>query len=209
MDSDTLITTITLVLSIASVVVSGLFSIRTQRLSDLGVMINGAFVFGMDADGPDVFDRTVDWAVRHGVTTATFHIQTPYPGTRLYRDMQAAGRMTSANWDDYDTRHVVYRPARLTPGELKAGYDRAYRDFYSWRNIAAGAASHGNLKHTAKHFFYAAGWRKFEPLWDLVIKARRLGDMTPLLEGVLSKVTAKAPETPARASAPLPAPEPA
>lgn len=33
MDSGTLITTITLILSIASVVVSGLFSIRTQRLS--------------------------------------------------------------------------------------------------------------------------------------------------------------------------------
>jgi hypothetical protein len=33
MDTDTLITTITLVLSVASVIVSGLFSIRTQRLS--------------------------------------------------------------------------------------------------------------------------------------------------------------------------------
>lgn len=33
MDTDTLITTVTLVLSIASVIVSGLFSIRTQRLS--------------------------------------------------------------------------------------------------------------------------------------------------------------------------------
>src|SRR5690606_14864113 len=33
MDSNALITTITLVLSIASVIVSGLFSIRTQRLS--------------------------------------------------------------------------------------------------------------------------------------------------------------------------------
>jgi hypothetical protein len=38
--------------------------------------------------------------------------------------------------------------------------------------------------------FYAAGWKKFEPLWDLVIRAKRLAMMTPLLEGVLSKVTA-------------------
>lgn len=180
-----------------------------RRLSDLGIMINGSFVFGMDEDGPDVFDRTVDWAVRNGITTATFHIQTPYPGTRLYRDMQAAGRLTSANWDDYDTRHVVYRPAQLTPEQLKAGYDRAYREFYTWRNIAAGAASHDSLKHTAKHFFYAAGWRKFEPLWDVVIKAKRLGDMTPLLEGVLSKVTSRGPAAPVRPALAGPAPEPA
>lgn len=161
-----------------------------RRLSDLGIMINGSFVFGMDDDGPDVFDRTVDWAVRARITTATFHIQTPYPGTRLHAELSRQGRITSANWDDYDTRHVVYRPAKLTPAALKAGYDRAYRDFYGWRNIARGAATHAATKHRAKHFFYAAGWKKFEPLWGVVIKARRLGVMTPLLEAVLSKVSA-------------------
>ncbi len=161
----------------------------TRRLSGLGIMINGSFVFGMDDDGPDVFDRTVDWAVRHGVTTSTFHIQTPYPGTRLHRAMAAQGRITCHDWDRYDTRHVVYRPAKLTPKELKRGYDRAYRDFYGWRNIARAACGHDSPKHRAKHFFYAAGWKKFEPLWDIAIKARRLGAMTPLLEAVLSRVS--------------------
>jgi radical SAM superfamily enzyme YgiQ (UPF0313 family) len=160
-----------------------------RRLSDLGVMINGSFVFGMDDDDDDVFDRTVDWAVRQGITTATFHIQTPYPGTALHRQMAGSGRITTTDWDLYDTRHVVYRPARLTPEALKAGYDRAYRDFYGWGNIASGALAHENLKHQAKHFFYAAGWKKFEPLWNLVIKSRNLKAMTPLLEAVLSKVT--------------------
>lgn len=167
----------------------------TRRLSDLGIMINGSFVFGMDEDDEDVFDRTVDWAVRHGVTTATFHIQTPYPGTRLYQQLAAQGRITSHDWDLYDTRHVVYRPARLSPAALKAGYDRAYRDFYNWGNIARGAWTHDSAKHRAKHFFYAAGWKKFEPLWDMVIKARRLRVMTPLLEAVLAKVSRhEAPE---------------
>jgi radical SAM superfamily enzyme YgiQ (UPF0313 family) len=167
-----------------------------RRLSDLGIMINGSFVFGMDEDGPDVFNRTVDWAVRNGITTATFHIQTPYPGTRLHQSLSAAGRIISQDWDRYDTRHVVYRPARLSPEQLKEGYDRAYRDFYGWRNIARASVVHGSVKHRAKHFFYAAGWKKFEPLWDLVIKTQRLASMTPLLEGVLSKVTARgrAPE---------------
>ena len=91
------------------------YAAAARRPSDLGVMINGSFVFGMDDDGPDVFDRTVEWAVENGITTSTFHIQTPYPGTALYREMEAAGRLTSRNWDDFDTRHVVFRPARLTP----------------------------------------------------------------------------------------------
>ena len=175
-----------------------------RRLSDLGIMINGSFVFGMDDDGPDVFARTVDWAVRHGVTTATFHIQTPYPGTRLYQQLAAAGRITSHDWDRYDTRHVVYRPARLTPEVLKAGYDRAYRDFYGWPNIARAAWTHDSTKHRAKHFAYAAGWKKFEPLWDLAIKARRLGAMTPLLEAVLSRVTQRGSAKPAPSPSPSP-----
>ncbi|WP_294331712.1 radical SAM protein [uncultured Sphingomonas sp.] len=168
-----------------------------RRLSGLGIMINGSFVFGMDEDGDDVFDRTVDWAVRHGITTATFHIQTLYPGTRLHRKLAAEGRITCADWDRYDTRHVVYRPARLKPEALKAGYDRAYRDFYRWQNIGRAAWTHDGPRHRAKHFFYAAGWKKFESLWNLVIKARRLGVMTPVLEAVLSRVTrGEAPTAP-------------
>jgi len=31
-----------------------------RRLSDLGIMINGSFVFRMDDDRPEVFGRTVD-----------------------------------------------------------------------------------------------------------------------------------------------------
>ncbi|MGE5834113.1 MAG: B12-binding domain-containing radical SAM protein [Acidobacteriota bacterium] len=162
----------------------------TNRLHSLGVMINGSFVFGMDDDDEDVFRRTVDWAIEHGVTTATFHIQTPYPGTRLFARMEAEGRIVTRDWDRYDTRQVVYRPARLTPEALKAGYDWAYREFYRWPSIARASLEHGSVKHQAKHFFYAAGWKKFERLWGLVIRLRQLPAMTPLLESVLAKVTA-------------------
>ena len=164
-----------------------------DRLHSLGIMINGSFVFGMDDDGEDVFRRTVDWAIEHGITTSTFHIQTPYPGTLLHARMQREGRILTRDWDLYDTRHVVYRPARLKPEVLKAGYDWAYREFYRWGSISRASLHHGTLKHQAKHFFYAAGWKRFEAVWDLLIRARQLAWATPLLEGVLSRVT-KDPE---------------
>jgi radical SAM superfamily enzyme YgiQ (UPF0313 family) len=165
------------------------YSAVTARLHSLGIMINGSFVFGMDDDDTDVFRRTVDWAIDNGITTATFHIQTPYPGTGLHARMEHEGRITTHDWDLYDTRHVVYRPARLHPEALKEGYDWAYKEFYRWRSIARASFEHGSAKHQAKHFFYAAGWKKFEAAWNLVIRARQLGRMTPILEAVLSKVT--------------------
>jgi len=163
----------------------------TARLHGLGIMINGSFVFGMDDDDADVFKRTVDWAVERGITTATFHIQTPYPGTRLFARTEAEGRILTRDWDLYDTRHVVYQPARLSAEALKTGYDWAYREFYRWSSIARASLEHGTLKHQAKHFFYAAGWKKFEPLWDAVIRVKQLRAMTPVLEGVLSKVSSR------------------
>jgi radical SAM superfamily enzyme YgiQ (UPF0313 family) len=162
-----------------------------ERLHSLGIMINGSFVFGMDDDGEDVFERTIDWAVEQGITTATFHIQTPYPGTQLHARMERAGRMLTRDWNRYDTRQVVFQPARLTPEALKSGYDWAYEEFYRWRRIAKASLHHGTLKHQAKHFFYAAGWKKFEPVWDLLIRARQLNRVTPVLESVLSRVTGR------------------
>ena len=169
-----------------------------NRLHGLGIMINGSFVFGMDDDDDDVFRRTVDWAIENAITTATFHIQTPYPGTRLHARMESEGRMLTRDWNLYDTRHVVYRPALLKPEKLKAGYNWAYREFYRWSSIARASLHHGTLKHQAKHFFYASGWKKFEAVWDLMIRARQLTWMTPLLEGVLSRVTGTKAERPAR-----------
>ena len=90
------------------------YAAAVRRLHDLGVMVNGSFVFGMDDDDPEVFDRTVEWAIEQGIETATFHILTPYPGTALYKRMAAQGRITESDWDLYDTRHAVFQPARMT-----------------------------------------------------------------------------------------------
>jgi radical SAM superfamily enzyme YgiQ (UPF0313 family) len=157
-----------------------------RRLHDLGVMINGSFVFGMDDDEGTVFDRTVAWAVERGIETATFHILTPYPGTRLHQRMEMQGRITSSNWDLYDTRHAVYRPARMTAEELEKGYWRAYQQFYQWRSILTGAWTKGKLSGRLRHVAYAGGWKKFEPVWDWVIRAKRVSNLLPVLEGVLA-----------------------
>jgi radical SAM superfamily enzyme YgiQ (UPF0313 family) len=157
-----------------------------RRLHDNGVMVNGSFVFGMDQDNPSVFDRTVEWAIAQGIETATFHILTPYPSTRLYERLSAAGRLLHSDWNRYDTRQVVFEPARMTARQLEEGYWRAYRDFYRWGSIARGASTKPTLLGKARHAAYAAGWKKFEPLWDLVIRAKKAGRALPLLEAILS-----------------------
>ena len=162
-----------------------------KRLHSLGIMINGSFVFGLDDDDQDVFKRTVDWGVANAITTSTYHILTPYPGTALYKSMEKENRLMTNNWDLYDTRHVVYKTTKLTPEELKEGYDWSYKEFYSWTNILKGSLNHEVPKHQLKHLLYAGGWKKFEPLWNFIIKTKGLNQMLPLLEAILSKVKDK------------------
>jgi 2-desacetyl-2-hydroxyethyl bacteriochlorophyllide A dehydrogenase len=157
-----------------------------RRAHSLGVMVNGSFVFGLDEDTPDVFDRTVEWAAAQHIETATFHIMTPYPGTGLHRRLECEGRITSGDWNRYNTRHVVYRPARMTPAELEAGYARAYREFYRWPTIVRSALGQPTARQTLRHVAYAGGWKRLEPMWDALIRLRRVNAMLPMLEATLA-----------------------
>jgi radical SAM superfamily enzyme YgiQ (UPF0313 family) len=162
------------------------YAAAVRRLHDLGVMINASFVFGMDGDDDGVFGRTVEWAISHGIETATFHILTPYPGTALHARLKAEGRITTEDWDLYDTRHAVFRPAGMSAEQLEAGYWRAYRDFYRWGSMFRSASAKGSLASRLRHIAYAGGWKKCEPFWDLVIRAKRVCSLLPALEGVLA-----------------------
>ena len=175
------------------------YTAAIRRLHNAGVMINGSFVFGMDDDDETVFERTVEWAIEQGIETATFHILTPYPGTALYKRMLAQGRIVTDDWDLFDTRHAVFLPAKMTQGALEKGYRRAYRDFYRWRSIFRGARGKDKLIERARHIAYAGGWKKFEPLWDRVIRAKQVNYLLPMLEAILSGFGAHRPEPGGRA----------
>ncbi|WP_026478786.1 B12-binding domain-containing radical SAM protein [Alkaliphilus transvaalensis] len=156
-----------------------------KRLDQLGIMINGSFIFGLDHDDLDVFDRTTDWAINNGISTATNHILTPYPGTALFEKMKQEGRLLTEEWKLYDTRHLVFKHPNISKEEMEAGYQRAYKDFYRWGNIAKSSNEHQTFKMKLKHFTYAGAWKKFEPVWNFIIKTDQLSKTRIALVGAL------------------------
>ncbi|MFC1704283.1 B12-binding domain-containing radical SAM protein [Candidatus Omnitrophota bacterium] len=162
------------------------YSEAVRRLHDLGVMINGSFVFGMDDDNPSVFDSTVEWAVKNGIETATFHILTPYPGTALYKKLTHEKRVIHSNWDLYDTRHVIFQPAKMDSTTLEHGYWGAYKKFYQWRSIIKAATTKESFAGIVRHLAYAGGWKKTEPLWGFIIRHKQIKRMIPVLENLLN-----------------------
>ncbi len=107
-----------------------------RRIMDAGISPHALIIFGLPEDDRDTFRRTVDYLERLQVPIAQFFILTPYPGTPTGDRMWASGQVFDEDLSHLREPYVVYRPERLTPAELQAGWWQALRSFYSLRSIA-------------------------------------------------------------------------
>ena len=118
--------------------VGGPYAEAIGRFHDRGIMVYGSFVFGYDHDGPDCFERTVQFALDHRLFLVNFSALQPTPATRLYARLDGEGRLLhDAWWTDPTYRYgdAAFQPARLTPEELTAGCRRARHQFFRPRSI--------------------------------------------------------------------------
>jgi len=106
-----------------------------DKIHDFGMNVEGSFMFGFDADTPDIFDSTFDFICRSDVDKAEFHILTPFPGTPLFDQLEKQNRIVIKDWSKYDGKNVVYKPKNLTAEDLINGIQKMYNGFYNPSNI--------------------------------------------------------------------------
>jgi radical SAM superfamily enzyme YgiQ (UPF0313 family) len=106
-----------------------------ERLHAYGIGVIGAFILGLDEDGPDIFDRVLEFSYRVKVDLLQVSILTPLPGTALWEQMEKEGRIFDREWSKYNGNHVVFWPRRLSPERLQEGFRYILREAYSWRGI--------------------------------------------------------------------------
>jgi radical SAM superfamily enzyme YgiQ (UPF0313 family) len=109
-----------------------------RRLADNGIAVWGSFIFGLDEDSPDAFERTVEFCVESKITMALFALLTPYPGTALYKRLKVERRLTKDAWwlsTDHDTDAPFYQPATMSREMLRDGWVRAWKSLYSLDSI--------------------------------------------------------------------------
>jgi radical SAM superfamily enzyme YgiQ (UPF0313 family) len=143
-------------------------ALRLLKKNKIHVM--GAFVFGFDTDDETAFSDTLDFAISNKIQVAQFANLTPYPGTRLYKQLLQENRVESDFWLDpsWDS-HVVFEPRQMAPDELFENTHKLHLDFYSYRSI---------LKRISlkRHWSY---WLAFNLLYRQTVVAARsqgLGD---------------------------------
>ncbi len=103
-----------------------------------GIAIHGFFIFGLDADDVDIFERTLYFAQKMRLESAQFAWPVPYPGTTLAEEMDKAGRIVTKDWSQYEST-LVFEPKRMSRETLQQKRDWVWRKFYSlpsiWRRL--------------------------------------------------------------------------
>jgi len=108
-----------------------------KRLHDAGIAVQAGLVFGFDHDDVTVFERTLVLLERAGVDVASVGSLTPFPGTLIFRKLEAEDRILTRDWSKYNARtDVVFRPRLMTPDQLQTGVEWVTKQFYSLSSIS-------------------------------------------------------------------------
>lgn len=128
--------------------------------SEAGLDVHLTFMFGHRDEGRAEMENTVRLArkllAKGWAKTLQCTITIPYPGTPLFKELQASGELLTEDWDHYDMRRAIIKTPNASEAEIKAAVRRVYGGF-----LQPGALWH-RLRDVRNLFdlgFYYRGFR--------------------------------------------------
>lgn len=128
-----------------------------KTVEDIGIFFHASMIFGFDGDTMDIFPETLSFLERNRISSATLNILTPYPGTRVYHQLQDERRLLTHDWRFYDHKTAVFSPKNMTPFELQSGRLWVLQEFTRFSSIVRRLPSH--LDHPLYHLAMNIGHR--------------------------------------------------
>ena len=134
------------------------FRASVRRIQRHNILVVGSFIMGLDIDEPGIGKRIAEAAGQYGVDNLNVLFLTPLPGTRLWDQMKAQGRIALDTFpDDWKYYTLTFPAARYKHFSLNGIIQEMIscnRDFYSMPRILRRLCS--NL------------WQRRRPLISLV-----------------------------------------
>jgi radical SAM superfamily enzyme YgiQ (UPF0313 family) len=115
------------------------FRASVRRIQRHNILVAGSFILGLDVDEPGIGERIAEAAGHYGVDSLNVLFLTPLPGTRLWDQMKAQGRIAlnvfPADWKYYTLTFPVARYRQLSLDSAILEMISCYRNFYSLPRI--------------------------------------------------------------------------
>lgn len=111
---------------------------NTFRLTKkVGITIRGFFMLGLPTETREESMTTIGFAKKLNPLWAQFTITVPYPGTKMFEDLDQAGKIRTYDWAKYNTwsgwkgeDEIPFIPEGRTIEELRELQKHALRQFY-------------------------------------------------------------------------------
>ncbi len=145
------------------------------ELQSHGIRVHGSTIIGLEHHTPGNIDDVIAHAVAHETVFHQFMLYTPVPGTPLYREVEAEGRLLpDVDLADIHGQHRFnFRHAAISGDESKTFLDRAFR-----RDFDVNGPSLYRLMANM-----LTGWRRYRDDPDPRVRARVHGEASQLRRG--------------------------
>lgn len=152
---------------------------ETYRLAHkVGLETWGFFMLGLPEETDATIQDTINFAKELDPDIAKFHILQPYPGSKVFYQLEAQGLIKNHDYENYGIHsRPVHRLKDLTEDDLLAWQGRAYRQFYLrpkklWQTLVKRSTSWLRFK---TNMIYA--WSLFKAMILRTGEQRWLGEM--------------------------------
>ncbi len=151
-----------------------------RELRENGIRVQGSTIIGLEHHTPDNIIGEIDYAVDHQTDFHQFMLYTPIPGTQLYRDMAAEGRIIEGL--DPGDAHGQYKFNFVHPA-ISRDQSKTFLDWAFRRDFEANGPSLFRMAQTA---FW--GWTRYRNYPDRRVRdrfAREMNKVSTAYSGAL------------------------
>lgn len=103
-----------------------------RHLQELGFIITGTFIVGLDTDKPTVFDDVINFIQASGIVLSIVNILKAPPGTELYDRMKSENRLLDTFKFGEEATNVI---PKMGMEKLKSGYEKIINRIYSPESV--------------------------------------------------------------------------
>jgi radical SAM superfamily enzyme YgiQ (UPF0313 family) len=102
-----------------------------ELMADLRIFTRGFFMLGFPTETEEELRATIDFAVTSRLHLATFFVTNPFPGTPIYEEFKALGKLRDdVNTIDYEYYGAPFNGSEVSDKRFRGLYREAYFRFY-------------------------------------------------------------------------------
>ncbi len=106
-----------------------------RRIRRAGIEVSTEMVVGTDSDTLESIRATAKFIEDNKIVVPRFYILTPIPGTDLFKEFEASGKIFNRDIYAYNGTEAVHTPKNMSPTELTAAYWELYNRVFSLSSI--------------------------------------------------------------------------